>query len=509
MRTHVRALAIFPTPDRNIWNSSPAVSRPTSSPGHQAARHFRRRYVVALGLIAALAIGGQVLVQLALKRQSGDGHIVNMAGYQRMLSQRLTLKMLLFAPGQPDAPAQLASLTTMRDRWVTAHQSLIAGLPQTAYGDAARNTLASLLEEAGKPLARISALVTRLGSSSSLDERERSALLADQELFLPLMDSVVLGLDQSAAARVAFLQRVEFTLLVITLGVLALEALLIFRPAAQRLRATLDELDRRNRQTAGSLASLRHLTGGIAHSFNNLLTGIMGHAELERIDALKDGRSTEYIDAQLACGRRAVTIVTQLTRYSGEAIYRCEPIALGPWLRAIIPASAPDNPAVRITLDIAEDATAAIDRSALEPAVNGLLANAIEAMHGGAGLIHVRLTQAVLAEPKTMSGPYRAELPPGLYACLRITDTGEGIAAGELDRIFDPFYTQRGLGRGLGLASVLGIVHGHGGGICVESAPGRGSEVSVYLPLSGPTTDPRSLPQEKRSGNGSSGVSRL
>ncbi len=461
------------------------MSSQPPSPGLQAGRHFRRRYFVALSLIAALAIAGQVLVQVSLNRQSGDSQVINMAGYQRMLSQRLALKIMLFDPGQSDAPAQLDAIRAMRDRWVDTHRKLVAGLPDTAYGATARSTLATLLEEAGHPLDRIATLAAELSPQTRLSDHDRAALLADQELFLPLMDSVVMGLEKSAGARVAFLQRVEIALLLITLAVLALEALLIFQPAVRRLQASLDQLEHRNRQSARSLESLRHLAGGIAHHFNNLLTGIMGHAELERLDALRDGRSTEYADAQLACGKRAAAIITQLTRYSGEASYRCAPVELAAWLRAIIPNFAPENPDVQITLDWVDEATALIDRSALEPAVNGLLANASEAMKGRAGLIRVRLAQALLAEPKTMSGPYRAELPPGLYACLQIIDSGEGIAPGDLDSIFDPFYSRREMGRGLGLASVLGIVHGHGGGICVESFPGRGSEVSLFLPLSG------------------------
>lgn len=461
------------------------VSSQPATPGQQTERRFHRLYFIALSLIAALAIGGQVLVQLAFRQQSGDGHIVNMAGYQRMLSQRLTLKMVLFDPGQPDASAQLVAIAAMRDRWMDAHQRLVIRLPETAYGEANRLTLGGLLEEAGRPLRRIASLPDRMSRDRTLTETERAALLADQELFLPLMDSVVLGLEQSATARVAFLQRVELALLVITLAVLALEALLIFRPAVRRLRLSLDQLEHRNLQAARSLESLRHLTGGIAHHFNNLLTGIMGHAELERFDALRDGRSTEYADAQIACGKRAAAIVTQLMRYSGESRYRCEPEELGSWLRKFVPQSLPDNPGLQISLEVADEATASIDASALEPAMHGLLANAIEAMQGRAGLIRVRLSQTLLNEPRMMSGPYRSELPPGLYACVQIIDTGEGIATGDLDSIFDPFYSRRELGRGLGLASVLGIIHGHGGGICVESAVGRGSEVSVFLPLTG------------------------
>lgn len=469
--------------------SAPAQSS-APSPGQQTIRHFRRLYFIALSLIAALAIGGQILVQVALSRQSGDGHVVNKAGYQRMLSQRLTLKMLRFSPADPEAEARLGEIRAMRDRWVGAHRDLVDGLPRSAYGSSARLALAQLLEEAGRPLERIGRLADRLTRGGALSEAERSALLNDQELFLPLMDSVVLGLEQSAGARVAFLQRAEFTLLAVTLLVLSLEALLIFRPAVIRLGTSLDELERRNRQTAGSLKSLRDLTGGIAHTFNNLLTGIIGHAELERLDALRAGRNTEYIDAQLSCGRRAAAIVTQLTRYSGHSRGHFVTTEIGPWLRGIVPASAPGNPALPITVEVATDAVVAIDRAALQPAIAGILENASEAMKDHPGVIRVRLTQVLLTEPRLMSGPYRAELPPGLYACIEITDAGEGIAPGDLDRIFDPFYSRRSLGRGLGLASVFGIVHSHGGGICIESTLGEGATVSIFLPVANQPAKP-------------------
>ena len=81
-----------------------------------------------------------------------------------------------------------------------------------------------------------------------------------------------------------------------------------------------------------------------------------------------------------------------------------------------------------------------------------------------------------------MSSSSSALLPPGLYACIQVTDQGEGISADELEDIFDPYHTRKQFGRGLGLAAILGVAHGHGGGVTLESVPGRGSVASLYLP---------------------------
>ena len=447
-------------------------------------------------MIAALAIGGQVLVQLSLTSQRGDGHLVNQAGYQRMLSQRIALKMMLHDGANPDAAAQIALLVTMQKRWLASHAELSGRVDRIAYGETARATLGALVSEADQPLQRISALVSKLALTGSLTAAERTALMADQELFLPLMDAVVLGFERSVQARVAFLQRVELTLLIITLLVLGLEARLIFRPAVDRLQSSLDQLELRNRQATRRLESLQHLAGGIAHHFNNLLTGIMGNAELERLDASEHQRNTEYLDAQISDCRRAAKIIAHLVAYSGHDQLDFEPVALGPWLAEVAGSCALPDPGVKLEVKVMEDAVAAVNRPALRQALEGILLNAVEAMKShGAGVVSIKLFQVMLAEPKLASGPYRTELPVGLYACIQVIDGGKGIAPENLDQIFDPYFTSKEFGRGLGLASVLGIVHSHGGGIEVESAPGHGSTVSLFIPLSGREAVPPGFPR--------------
>ena len=458
-------------------------SDPFRPQSRDTARHFSRLYTTALSLIAGLAIVGQILVQRSLISQQSGGHVVNMAGYQRMLSQRITLKVILYDGTQSDARAQIRAIEVLRDRWVAAHAELVAQVDPVAFGGTAQTALARLLDDLRQPLLRISAQVDTLANKGSLTASERSALLTDQEIFLPLMDAVVLGFEQSVRGRVAFLQGVELALLILTLVVLALEAALIFRPAVQRLRASLEQLEQRGQQSAKRLESLRHLAGGIAHNFNNILTAVQGHAELQRLDAVAARQSTEYIDAQINGCRRAADIVVQLLNYSGYGRFDRESTTLGPWLAALTKSLAPEGSPVALEVEVVEDAVAAVDRKAITQAVDGLVANAIEAMAGQGGKVVVKLLQASLTEPRLMSGPYRAELPPGLYACIRVIDQGEGITAEEAERIFDPYHTRKQFGRGLGLAAILGVAHGHGGGIEVESRLGRGSTVSLYLPI--------------------------
>ena len=458
-------------------------SDPFRQQSRDTARRFSRLYIVALSLIAGLAIAGQILVQRSLVSQQSGGHVVNVAGYQRMLSQRITLKMMLYDGMQPDGHAQIRAIEALRDRWVAAHAELVTQVATVAFGGTAQTALSRLLDDLHQPLQRISVLVDTLANKGSLTVSERSALLTDQEIFLPLMDAVVLGFEQSARARVAFLQGVELGLLILTLVVLALEAVLIFRPAVKRLRASLEQLEQQGQQSAKRLESLRHLAGGIAHNFNNLLTGIQGHAELQRLDAVSARQSTEYIDAQINGCRRAADIVVQLLNYSGYGRFDREPTTLGPWLAALTKSLAPKGSMVAVEVEVVEDAVAAVDRKAIAQAVDGIVANAIEAMTGQRGNVMVRLLHESLTEPRLMSGPYRAELPPGVYACIRVIDHGEGITAEEIERIFDPYHSRKQFGRGLGLASILGVAHGHGGGIEVESRLGHGSTVSLYLPI--------------------------
>ena len=175
-------------------------SEPFRQESRDTARHFSRLYITALSLIAVLAIVGQVLVQRSLVSQYGGSHIVNEAGYQRMLSQRITLKMTLYDEAQPDSRAQIRAIEALRDRLGRrALLDLVDHVDKVAFGGTAETALARLLDDLHQPLERISVLVDRLANRGSLTAAERSELLTDQEIFLPLMDAVVMGVRTKCA----------------------------------------------------------------------------------------------------------------------------------------------------------------------------------------------------------------------------------------------------------------------------------------------------------------------
>ncbi|WP_221032033.1 ATP-binding protein [Actomonas aquatica] len=462
--------------------SSPADT--DSAESRRTARHFRRLYILALGTVALLAIGGQVLVQYALASQSRSGRVVNEAGFQRMLSQRLSLKLTLLERGaEAERAEQLAEIVRLRDQWRQAHLDLIESSRELAFGRAARSSIEDMFERVGHPLEAIATVVDRLEQGQELTPAMAAAVLHNQEVFLPLMDATVRELELSVAGRVAWLQKLELGLLLVTLAVLVVEALLVFRPAVARLQRTLVELERRRLETAGRLDSLRHLSAGIAHHFNNILTSVMGNAELIRIESKGDRQRMDFAEAQVQQCQRAADIVAELLLYSGNAQPQPRPVGLARWLRDAMDALPAPPAGVTLEVDIKEDTVARVDGDLLHKALEGLVANAYEAMTARQGRVTVTLDQDVLGEPKPMAGPYHLALPAGLYATLEVADAGVGISRYDLDHVFDPYFTRKSFGRGLGLASILGVAHAHHGGVQIESTEGEGTTVTLYLPL--------------------------
>jgi signal transduction histidine kinase/ActR/RegA family two-component response regulator len=250
------------------------------------------------------------------------------------------------------------------------------------------------------------------------------------------------------------------------------------REAEEERRRTEEQIRR-----AQKLESLAVLAGGVAHDFNNLLTAVIGHAGLVR-QALADGGDPR---AGLAAIERAATsaagLAQQMLAYSGRAALRRARLDLAAVARDLggLLRTAVDRRAeLRFNLF---PAPVVGDPSRLEQVVLNLLTNAAEAMEGRAGTIEIRTyaRRFTAAELRTPEGG--EPLPAGDYACLEVVDDGPGVAPDARSRIFDPFFSTKFAGRGLGLAVVLGTARGHGGGVLVENAPGRGAAFRVVLPL--------------------------
>jgi PAS domain S-box-containing protein len=246
------------------------------------------------------------------------------------------------------------------------------------------------------------------------------------------------------------------------------------------------------------LESLGVLAAGVAHDFNNVLTAIMGNVSMAR-RALNGGSQDPAIRMSLVeaerAAQRAADLVRQLLNYAGKGRRVVRPVDVCGVARdalAIVRASV--SPGIRLDMDVPEDCPPVeADVGQLQQLLLNLILNAAESIEGRAGRVAVRLRVRSVPEDE-LRGRYPGfALGSRQYLELRVQDDGRGMDQATLRQIFDPFFTTKFLGRGLGLAAALGIVRSHGGGISVESAPGRGSTFTVLLPAEESAPAPRTV----------------
>jgi PAS domain S-box-containing protein len=246
------------------------------------------------------------------------------------------------------------------------------------------------------------------------------------------------------------------------------------------------EFDRKLQETQ-RLEGLGLLAGGIAHDFNNLLMAMLGNASLARLHAAGNPQVTEALKEIELATQRASELTRQLLAYAGGGKLVVNLVDLselvretGELMRAAITKNA------TLVVDTPDGLPAVeADATQLRQVVLNLITNASDALGNGSGRITVR-TGATQRDAESLRGLLGGDrLQPGEYVFVEVTDTGSGMAPEVRDRIFDPFYSTKGPGRGLGLAAVLGILRSHGGGIEVLSAPGTGTTFRVFFPSTG------------------------
>nr|WP_281432262.1 ATP-binding protein [Desulfatitalea alkaliphila] len=232
--------------------------------------------------------------------------------------------------------------------------------------------------------------------------------------------------------------------------------------------------------------SLGRMAAAVAHNFNNLLAVIMGNVELAMEDQGRTPETAAYLRHAMRASQRAAALSGSMVTYLGLNRDRYQPVDLVAMVRASLPdlrAEMPDTIAWRAVLP---DAATMIrgNGAQIRQVLNELLANAREAMAQRRGTVRLGVHTAG-REQIPASHRFPADWTPeaNTYARIAVEDTGDGIADEDLDRIFDPFYSSKFTGRGMGLSVVLGIVKAHGGGLTVASTPGKGTIVHVYLPL--------------------------
>jgi len=251
----------------------------------------------------------------------------------------------------------------------------------------------------------------------------------------------------------------------------------ITRDMTERRRAQLElEEARAALFQSQKLQALGELTGGIAHDFNNLMTVIRGSADLLRRPGLSEAKRRRYLDAIVETSDRAATLTSHLLAFSRRQALRPLAIDVNVRLDALgeVLARTLDSQ-IEVKLDLADDLwPAEVDPAELETALLNAAFNARDAMPAGG-----RLTLATA----NVAG---AGDDGGDLICIALSDTGEGMTQEVLDRAFEPFFTTKpvGKGTGLGLSQIHGFAAQSGGRAEVDSAPGRGTTVRLFLPRS-------------------------
>jgi PAS domain S-box-containing protein len=234
-------------------------------------------------------------------------------------------------------------------------------------------------------------------------------------------------------------------------------------------------------QRTQKMEAIVTLAGGIAHEFNNALFGLTGNIELMRLSLPADATVKKYGEAMLVSTQRMVKLTNHLLAYARGGKYQPKAIYLGEIIEDTLPILMSSlDPSISIETEFQGDmAKVEVDRTQMQMVLSALLANASEAMTGE-GRIRILVRNEEMDE---LFAESHQGFKAGRYVCLTIEDNGQGMEAETMDRLFDPFFTTKNKGRGLGMSAVFGIVKNHNGWIFVDSEPGRGTVVRIYLPV--------------------------
>ncbi len=236
---------------------------------------------------------------------------------------------------------------------------------------------------------------------------------------------------------------------------------------------------------AQKMEAIGTLAGGIAHDFNNILTAIIGSTQMALYKIRETSPARRHLDQILASGCRATDLVRQILTFSRQTDHDRKPVPLANVVTEVLQLMRSSLPStIEIRQEIAVGPQGGIvlaDATEIHQVLMNLCANAAHAMRSKGGVLGVTLSNIDVDD--SLVSRCR-NLQPGPHLCLTVSDTGHGMDAAVIERIFDPYFTTKGPGdgTGLGLAMVLAIVQSHDGAITVYSEPGQGTSFHVFLP---------------------------
>jgi two-component system cell cycle sensor histidine kinase/response regulator CckA len=235
------------------------------------------------------------------------------------------------------------------------------------------------------------------------------------------------------------------------------------------------------------LESLGLLAGGIVHDFNNLLTAMLANFQLAATTIPEDNPAHRHLRLAAAAAEKSALLTSQLLGYSGKGRFHVRPLDLNQVVQEVLDT-------LRLSLGAKTDIHLHLeeglphilgDPAQIQQIIQNLATNASEALEGAPGSVRIT-TQSTRLDAAYIQSTFAPseQVRPGPYVCFQISDTGCGISPDRLGRIFDPFYTTKVKGRGLGLSAILGIIRSHGGVLKVYSEQGKGTNFRIFLPAS-------------------------
>lgn len=256
-------------------------------------------------------------------------------------------------------------------------------------------------------------------------------------------------------------------------------------------------------QHTQKLESLGVLAGGIAHDFNNVLAGILGNVGLAQNELPPESRASFFLKEAELAAQRAADLTRQMLAYSGRGAFVVDVIDLNGTIRevqSLLSTVVSKKAALDIELEAGLPPVRG-DATQIRQVLMNLVMNASDALEGGSGSIRVS-TSLCRATAADLANSYLDDsLEPGPYLCMEVSDTGCGMSRDVLGRIFEPFYSTKAAGHGLGLAAVLGILRAHSAAVIVDSEPHRGTTFKILLPAAlGASPRVRSEPPRPKPG---------
>jgi len=266
------------------------------------------------------------------------------------------------------------------------------------------------------------------------------------------------------------------------MGIFAAARDITERKQAEAQRAALEA---QNRQLQKS-ESLSRMAGAIAHHFNNQLGVVIGNLEMAIDKQPKDAPPSKSLASAMDAAWRSADMSGLMLTYLGQTHNERESLDLSFFCRKILPlikSTLPGNVVMETDFPLPRPIIMA-NTGEIQQILTNLITNAREAIGNDKGTISLSIkTVSPIDIPTKNRFPINWQPQNNTYACLEVADTGSGIEDKDIEKLFDPFFSTKFTGRGMGLAAVLGIVNSHKGVITVDSKPGRGSTFLLFLPV--------------------------